>query len=93
MEKLERHPMLADIEPTILTEIHGDLNIHNILSRLDPNDKEDVALIDPHGVPLLGDDYYYDVSKLLFSLTGFSEIRKRRFEYSSDGDSHELRIL
>ena len=102
MEKLEGHPMLANIEPTILTEIHGDLNIHNILSRLDHNDKEDVALIDPRGVPLLGDDsrktferggYCYDVSKLLFSLTGFSEIGKRRFEYSSDGDSHVLRIL
>lgn len=102
MQKLEEHPMLAKIKPRFLTEIHGDLNIHNVLSRLDPNDREDVALIDPRGVPLLVDhkgndfergDYCYDVSKLLFSLTGFSEIRKQYFEYSSDGNSHKLRIL
>ena len=102
MEKLEKHPILADILPKILTEIHGDLNIHNVLSRLDPNDEENVALIDPRGVPLLNNsvhkvlecgDYCYDISKLLFSLTGFSEIRKGRFKYSSSGDSHELRIL
>ncbi|KAL8377069.1 hypothetical protein RB595_007961 [Gaeumannomyces hyphopodioides] len=101
MKWLEQHPLLDKIGPEVLTEIHGDLNIHNILSRLDPDD-EDLALIDPRGVPLLGGDAdlkfepgdcCYDVSKLLFSLTGFSEIRKRCFEYSSDGDSHELKIL
>ena len=101
MEKLERHAVLSEIEPTILSEIHGDLNIHNVLSRLDPDDDECLALIDPRGVPLLGDDigeifergdYCYDVSKLLFSLTGFSEIRKRLFAYSADGDSHMVKI-
>lgn len=100
--KLEGNRLLAGIELMLLTEIHGDLNIYNVLSRLDPNDKEDVALIYPRGVPLLGDDldkklersdYCYDVSKLLFSLTGFLEIRKRYFKYSSDGDSHKLEIL
>ncbi|CUS11819.1 unnamed protein product, partial [Tuber aestivum] len=29
---------------------------------------------------------------MLFSLTGFSEIRKRLFDYSTDGDSHKLTI-
>ncbi|KAI0503167.1 hypothetical protein F5B22DRAFT_652313 [Xylaria bambusicola] len=81
MEKLEKHPALGGIRS---------------------EDSEDVALnIDPRGVPLLGDDsqkmfergdYCYDVSKLLFSLTGFSEIRKPLFEYSTDGDSHSLMI-
>ena len=101
MEKLESHPKLAEIVPTILSEIHGDLNIYNVLSRLDPEDDEPEALIDPRGVPLLGDDegkafergdYCYDVSKLIFSLTGFSEIRKRLFEYSTDGESHKLKM-
>lgn len=94
--------MLANIAPKILNEVHGDLNIHNVLHRLDPNHQDDIALIDPRGVPLLGDnahkvfercDYCYDVSKLLFSLTGFSEIRKRLFKYSCNGDSHNLSIL
>ncbi|KAF9773491.1 hypothetical protein IL306_008681 [Fusarium sp. DS 682] len=104
MEKLEKHPMLTKIAPTVLSEIHGDLNIHNILGRLNPEDQESVALIDPRGVPLRTDsgdmddkvfergDYCYDISKLLFSLTGFSEIRKRLFVYSADDDSHTLTI-
>lgn len=102
MEKLENHPMLAKIAPKLLTEIHGDLNIHNVLSCLDPEDDKNVVLIDPRGVPLLGDDsdkkvfergdYCYDISKLLFSLTGFSEIRKDFFDYSFDDDSHSLAI-
>lgn len=55
-----------------------------------------MPLIDPRGVPLLDDDsdkrfergdYGYDVSKLLFSLMGFSEVRKRLFDYSADGNS------
>lgn len=101
MDRLTNHPKMAEIGPTILNEIHGDLNIHNILSRLNPDEDEDLALIDPRGVPLLGDnldkkfergDYLYDISKLLFSLTGFSEIRKRLFNYAADGDSHWLTI-
>ncbi|KAI9826024.1 MAG: hypothetical protein M1826_006822 [Phylliscum demangeonii] len=101
MKKLESHPRLAKIGPTILSEIHGDLNIHNVLSRLDPAGDEPEALIDPRGVPLLGDDvekvfergdYCYDVSKLLFSLTGFSEIRKRLFDYSAKEDSYRLEL-
>jgi hypothetical protein len=89
MKKLENHPRLEEIGPTILSEIHGDLNIHNVLSRLDPAGDKPEALIDPRGVPLLG-DYCYDVSKLLFSLNGFSEIRKRLFDYSATGDSYRL---
>lgn len=101
MTKLENHPAISKIVPRILSEIHGDLNIHNVLSRLDPQEGEPEALIDPRGVPLLRDDtekgfergdYGYDISKLLFSLTGFSDIRKRLFEYSAAGDSHRLKI-
>ncbi|KAM3509997.1 hypothetical protein MY11210_006102 [Beauveria gryllotalpidicola] len=91
----------SEIEPIVLTEIRGDLNIHNVLRRLNLDEDKDVALIDPRGVPLLGGDahkkfepgdYCYDISKLLFSLTGFSEIRKRYLEYSSSND-HRLKIL
>lgn len=32
MKKLESHPEVAKIVPTILSEIHGDLNIYNVLS-------------------------------------------------------------
>lgn len=101
LERLEAHPELAKIQPTILSEIHGDLNIHNILGQLDPKEDEPVKLIDPRGVPLLDDsdgkvfergDYVYDVSKLLFSLTGFSEIRKKLYDFSVDGDLYELKI-
>lgn len=53
MNQLEKHPTLAEIQPTILSEIHGDLNIYNILSRLNAGDDEDVALVDHRGVPLL----------------------------------------
>ncbi|KAH8847100.1 hypothetical protein MCOR01_000543 [Pyricularia oryzae] len=56
MDRLTNHPKMAEIGPTILNEIHGDLNIHNILSRLNPDEDEDLALIDPRGVPLLGDN-------------------------------------
>ncbi|KAF9872940.1 hypothetical protein CkaCkLH20_09450 [Colletotrichum karsti] len=101
MENLEAHPELVKIGPTVLNEIHGDLNIHNILSHLDPDQDEPVALIDPRGVPLLDHsddkifergDYAYDVSKLLFSLTGFSEIRKKLYNMSADGQSYQLEI-
>ncbi|CAJ2514327.1 Uu.00g024460.m01.CDS01 [Anthostomella pinea] len=97
----ESHPELVGIAPTILSEIHGDLNIQNVLTRLDPDDDEDIALIDPRGVPLLGNDsnkvfergdYCYDISKLPFSLGGFSEIRKQLIDYTVDGDSHSLKI-
>ncbi|KAG8988225.1 hypothetical protein FRB93_004172 [Tulasnella sp. JGI-2019a] len=102
MKKLESHPAMAKIVPKLLSEIHGDLNVHNVLTRLDPKDGDDPeALIDPRGVPLLGDDeekvfecgnYCYDVSKLLFSLTSFSDIRKQLFKYSVDGNSHKLEL-
>ncbi|KAH9204640.1 hypothetical protein DL95DRAFT_495398 [Leptodontidium sp. 2 PMI_412] len=87
------------IGPKLLSEIHGDLNIYNVLSRLNPEEDKPLALIDPRGVLLLGSsdskafergDYCYNISKLLSSLTGFSEIRKRLFDYSADGDSHKL---
>ncbi|KAL7963204.1 hypothetical protein V8C34DRAFT_300525 [Trichoderma compactum] len=65
MDKLESHPVLAKIAPTVLSEIHGDLNIHNILSRLDPKDEESVALIDPRGVPLLADFGHEEAFRLL----------------------------
>lgn len=103
LRKLASHPMTAEIQPKFLNEIHGDLNIHNILSRLNPGENEGVTLIDPRGVPLLGGDdsdknfergdYVYDISKLLFSLTGFSEIRKRLFDYTAEGDSHSLTVI
>lgn len=101
LETLEAHPELAKIGPTILSEIHGDLNIHNILSHFDPDQDEPVALIDPRGVPLLDNsagkvfecgDYAYDVSKLLFSLTGFSEVRKKLYSISADGESYQLEV-
>lgn len=102
MKKLESYPRLAKIGPTVLSEIYGDLNIYNVLSRLGPAGDEPEAFIDPRGVPLLGDDvekvsergdyYYYDVSKLLFSLTGISEIRKRFFDYSAKEDSYRLEL-
>ncbi|KAJ4307312.1 hypothetical protein N0V88_000695 [Collariella sp. IMI 366227] len=93
IRELSAHPELAVIGPTILMEIHGNLKIHNILGRLDTEQNEPVALINPRGVHLLGDsqgkaiehgDYAYDVSKLLFSLTGFSEIRKGLFDLVAD---------
>jgi hypothetical protein len=93
--ELSAYPTLAKIGPTILTEIHGDLNIYNILGRFDSEQNEPVALINPRGVPLLGDsqgkgieysDYAYDVSKLLFSLTSSSEIRKGLFDLVADVD-------
>jgi hypothetical protein len=103
MKKLEQHPALSEISPKVLNEIHGDLNIHNVLGRLDCKHSQPVVLIDPRGVPLLNDsedeskkfergDYCYDISKLLFSLTGFSEIRKGLFDYSTDGESHQIKI-
>ena len=39
--------MLDRIQLTILSEIHRDLNIYNILGRLNPDDDENVVLIDP----------------------------------------------
>lgn len=86
-----------------MTEIHGDRNIDNILGRFDTEQNGPVALIDPRGVPVLGDlqgigiehgDYVYDVSKLLFSLAGFSEIRKRLsdVDVNVDGQSYTLTI-
>ena len=39
--------MLDRIQLTILSEIHCDLNIYNILGRLNPDDDENVVLIDP----------------------------------------------
>ncbi|KAH6855722.1 pyridoxal phosphate-dependent transferase [Chaetomium sp. MPI-CAGE-AT-0009] len=99
--KLSAYPEPAKIGPTVLTEIYGNLNIYNILGRLDPEQNKPVALIDPCGVPLLDDsqnkgfecgNYGYNVSKLLFSLTGFSEIRKRLYNFDTDGQSYTLTI-
>ncbi|OAA58286.1 hypothetical protein ISF_06825 [Cordyceps fumosorosea ARSEF 2679] len=84
-EQLRQHPALRRIAPTLIGEIHGDLNLHNILCCVGPAARRPVALIDPRGVHLLSDfahtrdfepgDYAYELSKLKFSLSAFSEIR------------------
>ncbi|PQK09495.1 hypothetical protein BB8028_0001g15650 [Beauveria bassiana] len=85
MEQLRSHPAIEAISPTLIGEIHGDLNLHNILCCVGPSANRPVALIDPRGVHLLSDfaktrdfepgDYAYELSKLKFSLSAFSEIR------------------
>lgn len=101
IDELSAYPELARVGPTVLTEIYGDLNIYNILGRLGSEQNEPVALINPRGVLLLGDlqdkgiepsDYVYNVSKLLFSLTGFLEIRKQLYDLDADGQSYTLTI-
>ncbi|KAK0230425.1 hypothetical protein IW262DRAFT_401294 [Armillaria fumosa] len=102
LQALRRHPLIAATSPRKLSEIHGDLNIHNILCQLHPDADRPVVLIDPRGVPLLDDsasprgfeagDYCYDLSKLKFSLSGFAEIRKGMFCLSGEGPSFELAI-
>lgn len=100
---LKDYPKVLSMQPRKLSEIHGDLNIHNILCQLDPNKNRAVVLIDPRGVPLLDDsinnskafeagDYAYDLSKLLFSVSGFSEIRKGYYELHHSDNSFQLSI-
>ena len=60
--------------------IHGDCHLSNILI----NDNNDIFLIDPRGY--FGETFifginYYDISKILYSLSGFDEINNRKNHY------------
>ena len=102
LEALSRHPTIREIAPRMLGEIHGDLNLHNVLCQLGPNADRPIVLIDPRGVPLLHEfarlkafkpgDYSYDISRLKFSLSSFSEIRKGFYNLQGKGKSFELLI-
>ncbi|KAI1359664.1 hypothetical protein F5Y08DRAFT_319023 [Xylaria arbuscula] len=107
LRRLEEHPGLSAIQPRKISEIHGDLNIHNLLATLDSSARE-LVLIDPRGVPLIdasaaavgrgekafeSGDYAYDLSKLLFSVSGFSEVRRGLYKISkADDGSYRLVI-
>lgn len=98
---LSSHPTIKAIVPMELGEIHGDLNLHNILCVLYPDARRKVMLIDPRGVPLLSEysapdafepgDYAYDISKLKFSLSAFSEIRKG-LSSMAEAEKHSYRF-
>ncbi|OAA80247.1 hypothetical protein LEL_03733 [Akanthomyces lecanii RCEF 1005] len=100
MEQLRSHPAIDTISPTLIGEIHGDLNLHNILCCVGPSAKRPVALIDPRGVHLLSDfaktrdfepgDYAYELSKLKFSLSAFSEIRHGFLELQGQGTDFKI---
>lgn len=99
---LSQHPKIVACGPRKLCEIHGDLNIQNILCQLQPNADEPLVLIDPRGVPLLegaastagfeAGDYCYDLSKLKFSLSGFADIRKGLYTFQEKDGSFELTL-
>ncbi|OAA36726.1 hypothetical protein BBO_08005 [Beauveria brongniartii RCEF 3172] len=100
MEQLRSHPAIGAISPTLIGEIHGDLNLHNILCCVGPSAKRPVALIDPRGVHLLSDfaktrdfepgDYAYELSKLKFSLSAFSEIRHGFLKLQGQGTDFRI---
>ncbi|TQV92847.1 hypothetical protein IF1G_08771 [Cordyceps javanica] len=100
MEQLRSHPAIETISPTLIGEIHGDLNLHNILCCVGPSAKRPVALIDPRGVHLLSDfaktrdfepgDYAYELSKLKFSLSAFSEIRHGFLKLQGQGTDFKI---
>lgn len=101
LQALSRHSSIAEISPRKLSELHGDLSLHNILCQLEPGADRPIVLIDPRGVPLLGEfadslnalepgDYCYDLSKLKFSLSGFAEIRKGLFSFQDGSQSFKL---
>ncbi|KAJ6790411.1 hypothetical protein PWT90_07654 [Aphanocladium album] len=102
MEQLRKHPAIETISPTLIGEIHGDLNLHNILCCVGPSAKRPVALIDPRGVHLLSDfaktrdfepgDYAYELSKLKFSLSAFSEIRHGYLKLEGRGTEFKIRF-
>jgi hypothetical protein len=102
LEALSQHPMMKAINPKKLGEIHGDLNLHNILCQSVAKGDRPVVLIDPRGVPLhfsfdatVGfepGDYAYDISKLKFSLSGFSEIRRGYYSLRGKENSFDLLI-
>ncbi|KAM3549329.1 hypothetical protein ARSEF4850_008915 [Beauveria asiatica] len=100
MEHLRNHPAIEAISPTLIGEIHGDLNLHNILCCVGPSANRPVALIDPRGVHLLSDfaktrdfepgDYAYELSKLKFSLSAFSEIRHGFLKLQGQGTDFRI---
>lgn len=100
MEQLRSHSAIDTISPTLIGEIHGDLNLHNILCCVGPSAKRPVALIDPRGVHLLSDfaktrdfepgDYAYELSKLKFSLSAFSEIRHGFLKLQGQGTDFKI---
>lgn len=100
MKQLRNHPAIDIIAPTLIGEIHGDLNLHNILCCVGPSAKRPVALIDPRGVHLLSDfaktrdfepgDYAYELSKLKFSLSAFSEIRHDYLNLQGQGTNFKI---
>ncbi|KAI1172211.1 PLP-dependent transferase [Nemania sp. FL0916] len=109
LRKLKEHPVLSAIQPRKIGEIHGDLTIHNLLATLDPSEARELVLINPRGGPLIDEsataavlqgerafepgDYAYDLSKLLFSISGSSEIRKGLYKFhQADDGSYRLAI-
>lgn len=102
LDMLSRHPTIKQIAPRKVGEIHGDLNLYNILCQLGPDADRPIVLIDPGGDPLLHEftklkafepgDYSYDISKLKFSLSRFSEIRNGYYNLQDQGQSFELFI-
>lgn len=100
MKQLRSHAAIKTISPTLIGEIHGDLNLHNILCCVGPSAKRPVALIDPRGVHLLSDfaktrdfepgDYAYELSKLKFSLSAFSEIRHGFLKLQGQGTEFKI---
>lgn len=103
LEALSRHPKIKNVAPRKLGELHGDLNLHNILCQLGSDADRPIVLVDPRGVPLLREfarldafepgDYAYDISKLKFSLSGFSEIRKGLYNLQGEGRSFKLLMI
>lgn len=74
---------------------------NSVLCQLDPTADRPVILIDPRGVALLDGfttsqcepgTYSYDISKLTFSLSGFSELRKGLYDFLYNGDTFELHL-
>ncbi|KAJ4307336.1 hypothetical protein N0V88_000719 [Collariella sp. IMI 366227] len=95
--RMERHLGIARLEQSSVTlnsrRLRGFVAVIRELSAHSKLVNEPVTLINPRGVHLLGDsqgkgiehgDYAYDVSKLLFSLTGLSRIRKGLFDLVAD---------
>ncbi len=65
---------------------HGDLTILNILLN---RESRDMMLVDPRGRAGYWDPVY-DLSKLLFSLSGFTQVMANTFRYERHGDEYVL---